>query len=496
VPSIPTITAPTWSATAHRAAEPLRIGAFALAIAAVELILAKGIAGPEISRYVFLFIGLMAVAFVFRFPMATALLFFGLTDFVFYPTYFAHNVGALSVRPHELALACLLAFAVIRPRKQTWGGAPGTALAIFLALVSFSGLLAVQAGDTTFSDAFNWARPLGLLTFFYVVVRLFPSPRDRRLLLIGVGVLAALAGVVAALVAMGAGLGTVLQGGGEIVRSQEGDSLERVRLAGLSAGYAIFWLSVVQAVRGSGNGRVGWALIAAGILLDVAVSFNRNMWLGLAIGAILMAVFGGTMIRNRMAVGAAVAAAGVALLLAFGSSGTNNTVVQPIVKRGETLFSPSKTSKENSLQDRAKETQAAWDTAQANLLLGVGPGVPFGVFASQALTSGNLFFGINTVPQLYLHNQYLYLVLIAGLPGLIAFLLFLGLPIAYAIRRQPSDPAIVACGVGVALVMLSAVVAIYFTVEDMTAVLGLLTGIVVADHQGRGAAGEDAGLTS
>ena len=39
---------------------------------------------------------------------------------------------------------------------------------------------------------------------------------------------------------------------------------------------------------------------------------------------------------------------------------------------------------------------------------------------------------------------------------------------------------------GIALIMVSAVVAIYFTVEDMTAVLGLLTGVLVADAEGRG----------
>jgi hypothetical protein len=84
--------------------------------------------------------------------------------------------------------------------------------------------------------------------------------------------------------------------------------------------------------------------------------------------------------------------------------------------------------------------------------------------------------------------------LIAGIPGLLAFLVFLGVPMAQAIRRSPGDPAIAACGVGIALIMISAVVAIYFTAEDMTAVLGLLTGIIVADREGRAAAGEPSGL--
>lgn len=494
MPSIPTITAPTWSATAHRAAEPLRIGAFALAIAAVELILAKGIAGPEISRYVFLFIGLGATALVFRFPMATALFFFALTDFVFAPAYFAHNVGALSVRPHEVALFCLLVLALVRPQKRTWGGNAGVALAIFLALVSISAALAVSGGQTSLSDAFNWARPLSLLAFFYVVVRLFPSVRDRRLLLTGVAALAGVAGLVAIAVASGISVPFV-DSAQETVTGQAGaESIDRVRLAGLSAGYALFWFAAVQATVREGAARLAWGLVLGGIGVDIALSFNRNMWLGIAIGAVLMAVVGGGLIRTRMAIAGAVAVTALGLLLAAGSSTTETQLVQPIVKRGSTILSPGKTEQEDSLQSRNKESSAAWETAQSHLLLGVGAGVPFGVEVEELSLSGNLITGVSVVPQLFLHNQYLYLVLIAGLPGLVAFLFFLGLPLAEALRRRPRDPAIASCGIGIALIMISSAVAIYFTVEDMTAVLGLLTGVIVADAQGRAAAGRSSGL--
>jgi O-antigen ligase len=495
VPSIPTITVPTWSTT-HRLAEPLRIVGFALAVLVLELALAHGIVGPEISRYVFLFIGLCAAALVFRFPMVTAIVFLGLTDFIFYPTKFAHNVGSLSVRPHELALACLLAVAIVRPKKQTWGGRPGAALGIFLALVGASALVAIKSGDTTLTDAFNSARPLGLLTFFYVVVRLFPAPQDRRLLLLATAVVAALTGLVAVIVAVGGSFQSLVEAPGPpLVSAEEGvGSIARVRLAGLSAGYALFWYAVVQLMARKGAPRLLWSLVLAGISLDIAVSFNRNMWLGLVIGAVLMAIVGGTLVRNRMAVGVAVAIGGLALLMVFGSSTTSSNVVQPLVKRGATILNPTKTTKESSLQDRAKETSKAWAVARDHLLLGVGAGAPFGVESTLPVISGSLVVGVVQVPQIFLHNQYLYLVLIAGVPGLLAFLFFLGLPAVEAVRRAPRDPAIASCGIGIVLIMISAVVAIYFTVEDMTAVLGLLTGVIVADSEGRAAAGEDSGL--
>ena len=105
-------------------------------------------------------------------------------------------------------------------------------------------------------------------------------------------------------------------------------------------------------------------------------------------------------------------------------------------------------------------------------------------------------FGDTHVPQLFLHNQYLYLLLSPGIPGLIAFLVFLGTPLHYALRRFPRDPSIIACGVGIATIMISAVVAIYFSVDDMTAIFGLLTGVIVADAEGRARSGRSSGLVS
>ncbi|HET9707464.1 MAG TPA: O-antigen ligase family protein [Gemmatimonadales bacterium] len=437
-----------------------------------------------------------AAAFVLRFPLATALVMFGLTDFIFYATFFSYPLGSVSVRPHEVALAALLLLAAVRPVRRTWGGTAGAALAAFLALVTVSALLAIYAGRTTSSEALSWARPFAMLAFFWVIVRLFPTPEQRRTLLTGVAAIAAGTGVVALVVALGAGFGHSLEApGGETIRAQ--GSIERVRLAGLSAGYALFWFAVVQMVAGRGARRLAWALILGGIVLDIVVSFNRNMWIGLAIGLILMAVLGGARLRNRLLAAVAVGIAGMAMLGIFGAStNSNSSVVGPVIKRGETLLHLRKTEQESSLADRFRETRAAWKVAEDHLAIGVGAGAPFGVFSTEQVGSGEFVTGFRRSPQLFLHNQYLYLLLIAGIPGLLAFLLFLGTPVRYAFGRRPRDPAVAACGVGIALIMISSVVAIYFSVEDMTAVLGLLAGVVVADAEGRGAEGRRSGLVA
>lgn len=474
-----TITTPTWP-QAPRALDAARLAAFAAAALLLELVVARGVAAGGLSRPILLLAGIGAVAFVLRFPLPTALLLFCLTDFIFYPTFFAFEIGPLSIRPHELALVGLLFLAAVRPKRETWGGAPGLALAGFLAMLALAGALALLDERAPLTDIFNWARPFALLTFFYVVVRLFPEPRERRLLLAGGAAIAAVAGLIALIVALGAGFGETLSGGGEtIVKEEEGAAgLLRVRLAGLAMAYALFWLVVVRLVAAEPGRRLGWGLALAGMTLAIAISFNRNMWLGLIAGLVLMMVIGGPSVRNRLAAAIAVSIAGFALVASFGSA-TDSRVLKPVVQRGSTLFNPRKVQQSSSLADRGHEARIAWPKARQNALTGIGPGVDFGVYGFEFIGPHN----VKVEPQLFLHNQYLYLLLICGVPGLLAFLLFLGIPIVQAFRRSPTDPAITACGVGIAMIMISSIVAIYFSTEDMTIMLGLLTGVIVADRE-------------
>lgn len=491
-----TITARIWPRAASRPGpELLRAAGFALAILAIEVALAKSAASSQAAKPVLLFVGVFVVALIFRFPLPTALVLVGLTDSIFSDTFLARQVGPVTVRPYELALACLLALAVVRPVKRSWGGSTGAALAAFLSLVTISAAIAVYEGRAELTEAFNWARPLALLTIFYVVIRLFPNAEQRRKLLLGGAIIAAATGVVALFASLGAGFTDSLQQAGEQAIREEGSGeVNRVRLPGLSAGYALFWYSAVQVLALRGRPRLLWSALLFGIALDILVSFNRNMWVGIVIGLLLIVVLGGPVVRSRIGWSIALATAGVVAVVVFGGSSSSDRVVSPVLKRGATILNPSKTAGENSLQDRAKETRTAWKTAQENPLLGVGAGASFGVMSRHPVTSGSIYLGEATEPQLFLHNQYLYLLLIAGVPGLLAFLWFLGSAVFYAFGRRPRDLPILACGVGILLIMISAAVAIYFTVENMTTMLGLLAGVIVADRLGNARHGDPSGL--
>lgn len=460
----------------------------------LELVLAHGLVGPQISKLVFLFVGVVAAAVALRFPMATALVILCLTDFIFYPAAFAKGVGPFSVRPHEIALLLLLILAWLRPKQRTWGGPAGIALLVFLAMVGVSDLFAIQRGATPLSEAVSWARPMFMLTIFYVVVRLFPSTEDRKTLMLGAAAIGAITGLVALAASTGGGISDALKKAApETIRLSEGEGgLERVRLPGLSIGYGVFWYAVTQIVAKRGSPRLGWSLMTLGITVDILVSYNRNMWIGVTLGLLAMAAIGGTFIRSRLTGGVMAAVAAVAVIVIFGGPATETSVVQPVVERGSTLLNPGKTSKESSLTEREQETKVAYRTVKEKPLLGVGAGASFGMKTREPNPSSVT--GYILVPQLFLHNQYLYLILISGIPGLIAFVFFLLSAIVAAVRRVPRDPAVSACAVGIGMIMLSAVVAIYFTVENMTAVLGLLAGVIIADQRDRGAKGETSGL--
>jgi O-antigen ligase len=220
------------------------------------------------------------------------------------------------------------------------------------------------------------------------------------------------------------------------------------------------------------------------------------MWIGIFFGLVLMAVFGGAFLRSRLAIAVGAGVALLAVIVIFGGSATNSKLVEPVLERGATILNPGKTTQEASLQERARETSVAWKAVKEHPVVGVGAGASYGMLITQSVGSPSLIVGYVQIPQLFLHNQYLYLVLISGVPGLIAFLVFLLDPVLAAVRRVPRDPAITACGVGVALVMVSAVVAIYFTAENFTLPLGLLTGVIIADRETRVPDRSDSGLLS
>ena len=134
--------------------------------------------------------------------------------------------------------------------------------------------------------------------------------------------------------------------------------------------------SVVQIAHRGNAPATGGRLLLGGIGIDIVVSFNRNMWLGLIFGAVLMAVFGGCVVRNRMAAGAAVVVGErVTLFVVFGSSRPTTSVVAAAPQTRSDDLQPRKNRHRKARYRTGPwRPSTAWKTAQDHLLLGVGAG--------------------------------------------------------------------------------------------------------------------------
>ena len=215
--------------------------------------------------------------------------------------------------------------------------------------------------------------------------------------------------------------------------------------------------------------------------LNIAVSQNRNMWVGLVIGFALLTVFGGARLRYRVVVATGVLAAGAVLLLSAGLQVDDRSRFAPIVERGTTLFDPTAVGQEKSLTHRGEETELAWRAASENLLFGIGPGTNFGVTFGERRPDGTT----RTTTQNFVHNQYLYLLMIGGIPLIATFLCFLG----SVLRRAAAglDDTVLPLTVGLVMIMVSAVVMIYYSSFDMVATIAVLAGVLVAWTRDSGA---------
>jgi hypothetical protein len=170
------------------------------------------------------------------------------------------------------------------------------------------------------------------------------------------------------------------------------------------------------------------------------------------------------------------------LLLGAGAalSTGRNSVLRPVAERATTLFvSPTSIgSKEKNLQSRAVETRYALGTIEGNLLTGIGGGVPYGMWFKEARSSDRWI----RVPQKFLHNQWLWLVLVGGIPLMLLWGGFLVSSLRMAWTR-PRDPLLSALGVGLAMIMISGLVELFFSTEGMTLTIGLLTGLIHVARQ-------------
>ena len=440
----------------------------------VEAVLAAAVVQPR-------FLPLLALAFLsaaavalFRFPFASAVVLLLLVASFLSPRLLEAGAGGLTVHGWEAVLGGLFLVALVRPRSYTWGGPAGAFAWLFVVLLLIASAQAFNSG-AEFRDIVTWGRGFAAIAVFFVVIRVFPDARNRSRLLAAGAAVGALTGVVAAAAQAGISLPFM---SGDFYSSyvDEGtEGLTRVRLPGIALAYALFIYAAVRVLRSRGTARAGWTLALLGCGLNLVVSQNRNMWAGVIVGFATILLLGGAGLRRPIVAVVAVAFSTIAIVTLVGVEVDRSGPVAPVLDRGQVLLNPGQAGQDPSVRARLDETQIAWHAARDKLVTGIGPGVRFGAYFS-AETSPGVY---RRAPQYYVHNQYLYLLLIGGVPLLVAFLLWVGASLrrAWPGRRDPETAALIA---GVIMVMLSGVVMISFADSNMLAALALLLGALVA----------------
>ena len=449
----------------------------------VELALAAALVEPRLQRLLVLVVALLGLAFVFTFPFASAVGLLFLAASIFHSSYFSWALGPLDVHLEEVVFLALALVATVAPRRHTWGGPAGVALAVFLGCVALSACLAIQAGRVTLSDGFNWARPLVFYASFWIVLRLFPDARELRNLLLAGLACGAATGLLAVVLQFASSLVHTFQGaGGQQVYTQATQaglgSLKRIRQPGLALSYILFWWSLLAAIAAPPGRRALIWVLAGASAIDILLSFNRNMWLGLMFGMALMLVLSGIQVRHRLLAGLALALTAVVLMFSVVGSG-GSPGLEPIVARAASVLTPQQLGEESSLRDRAEETAQAWRTVRAHPVLGVGAGADFGVRFNHEEAQG---IWVPTV-QRFLHDQWLWLLLIGGAPALLAYLAFIARVLWSAWSRRTRTLSQTALGTGIATILLSAFVMPYLGVQEFCLALGVVAAVVVRAHE-------------
>jgi hypothetical protein len=212
--------------------------------------------------------------------------------------------------------------------------------------------------------------------------------------------------------------------------------------------------------------RIGALLL---MIVAIAVSLNRNMYFGGAVGLLVAVLIGGSQLRYRVILTAAVAVACTVLVVESVKPAATTEIAQ---RAGSALSSQVLSS--GSAQARALEFHFAFLSISRHPLDGVGWLQDYGLDS-----------GTGSGPRVFVEDLYIHMATDYGVPAAIAFLLVPGFLLLYGIRRassaaNPIDRAVLAGAVGALVaLLLSCLVGTYLQSPDSTASFAAVCGLVL-----------------
>lgn len=356
-----------------------------------------------------------------------------------------------------VAIASVLHGTLVTDRRPTLA---------FAALVSWVTVSAVFAADPLHAWIGTPDRHMGLLTWvlfggLFVVGQSLVAERDVQVLLRTVIVTGGLAGLYATIELVGWSPVDV-----SFADSRVGGPWGQP--AYLAAGALLALpLAVDHAVR---ERSPTWKAVAAGSALfctiAVGASQTRGAWIGLAVGLITAAVLYRDQFRrlgkNLLPLGALVVV--VALLVGL---------LTPLGSRAISTFDLT----EGTARGRVDEWRVGTSALVDRPIFGAGPEGYRVVFPESVTDTYEQRYTRQTTPD-RAHNGLLDVGLASGLPGMLLYVLVLGLVLSRAIRRREADPPWLA-GVAVALVAYVVQQQFLFPMAEVDPVFWVLAGVVV-----------------
>ena len=380
------------------------------------------------------------------------------------------SVSSLLFVPAEILLWLALGSLAFLPReiRRRLAGLArrreSVVVGIFLAAVIGGVAVGMENGASLHSAAFDMRLMLFYAAFWPALAALIWS-RDTVFKLVATGVaVVVILQVFQVIVGPSTHLFVIARSDLSSTLSPEETGFLRVRPPGLTTVYVVAAFALARILWGPARGRLfGWAM-AAVALTGVTLSLNRNMLLGLALGLCVAALIA----REKHRFVVLVATVGVTLsgfaLLAQGSSLGSD----PVVSRIASITNYSGL-KQKTLNDRYYENTIALQRIRAHPIGGLGWGPDYG--ATLLSSSYDVLY---TRPRPFMHEQYLWIWMRAGLVGLAALIVMLAFGIHNGARwcraRHGDDDAWLGAGVLISLVAVAASsnVGIYLTPPDST----------------------------
>jgi O-antigen ligase len=381
------------------------------------------------------------------------------------------EVGLSSLRfaPAELLLwvsvACLML--MTNPLRGIWAALAArresVALGAFLLAVLGGVVVGVAHGASVHGAEFDMRLMLFYAAFWPALAALaLASSRSLVFRLVAVSA-AAVVALQAAQVIIGPATSLFWIAPSDVSSALTSDTngFLRVRPPGLTMVYVAAAFSLACLLWGPRRHRLAAWVMSGVTLTGVTLSLNRNMLIGLALGLSVAALV--ALQRRRFVVMVATLVLVFTSLVTIGNSAVGSNAVGSRIE-SITNYSELKTQ---TLDDRYYENRIATAKIHEHPILGLGWGPPYGA----VITSSHDGFVV-TQERSFMHEQYLWIWLRAGLVGLLALLTALAFGLWNGLRwfraRWAADDGWLGAGVVVALVALAASsnVAIYLTPPD------------------------------